>query len=214
LAIGGGNHVVRQGECVLSIAARRGFLRDRLWEKPGNAVLAEAGRRPYALLPGDKVDVPEVETKREPCRIETTNRFRLRSEPALLKLRLLDMGEPIAHAAYALEIDDKRIEGQSDGDGRITVEISADATQAVLRLEGGDRTRSFRLAVGAIDPIDAVSGAQGRLSNLGYGVGPIDGVMGPRTGAALRQFQKDNGLDVTGALDAATRGQLEAAYGG
>ncbi len=46
--------------------------------------------------------------------------------------------------------------------------------------------------------------AQQRLNQLGYNVGTPDGAAGPRTAAGLRAFQQDNGLAVTGRLDAAT----------
>ena len=46
--------------------------------------------------------------------------------------------------------------------------------------------------------------AQERLNALGYNVGAADGAIGPRTTAAIRSFQADKGLNVTGRLDAAT----------
>ena len=51
---------------------------------------------------------------------------------------------------------------------------------------------------------EAVLQAQRALSERGYNPGPTDGLMGPRTGRALRDFQLDMGLDVTGVLDQAT----------
>jgi peptidoglycan hydrolase-like protein with peptidoglycan-binding domain len=61
---------------------------------------------------------------------------------------------------------------------------------------------------------DGVSGAQGRLLNLGYPVGPIDGKLGPRTRAALRQFQTDMKLQpVSGELDDQTKKALVKAHG-
>jgi hypothetical protein len=49
------------------------------------------------------------------------------------------------------------------------------------------------------------------LTTLGYKPGPIDGKPGPRTRDALKQFQKDAGLPVTGVLDAETTQRLRAA---
>lgn len=49
------------------------------------------------------------------------------------------------------------------------------------------------------------------LTTLGYKPGPIDGKSGPRTREALKQFQKDAGLPVTGVLDAETTQRLRAA---
>jgi len=50
--------------------------------------------------------------------------------------------------------------------------------------------------------------AQARLNELGYNVGTPDGSAGPRTAAALRAFQRDNGLQPSGRLDAATQDVL------
>ncbi|KTQ84203.1 hypothetical protein NS226_21845 [Aureimonas ureilytica] len=51
---------------------------------------------------------------------------------------------------------------------------------------------------------------QERLNELGYDPGPIDGVRGRRTIAAIRQFQTDKGLMVDGIVGPATRGKLFA----
>jgi len=55
-----------------------------------------------------------------------------------------------------------------------------------------------------------VAFAQQALNAAGYDAGPADGLMGERTRSALRAFQADHGLDVTGRLDSAT----ERALGG
>ncbi len=46
-----------------------------------------------------------------------------------------------------------------------------------------------------------VSQVQGRLKSLGYYAGAVDGVMGPISYDAVRRYQKDKGLRVTGAVD-------------
>ena len=50
---------------------------------------------------------------------------------------------------------------------------------------------------------------QSRLRSLGYQVGPIDGVIGPKTMAALEQFQMKHGLPATGILDQTTKAAIE-----
>ncbi len=42
---------------------------------------------------------------------------------------------------------------------------------------------------------------QQRLARLGYRPGPVDGRLGTKTRMAIRQFQKDRGLPVTGRID-------------
>ena len=49
---------------------------------------------------------------------------------------------------------------------------------------------------------------QKTLRDKGYDPGPIDGVMGPQTRKALRQYQKSENLPVTGHLDTQTAGRL------
>ena len=51
---------------------------------------------------------------------------------------------------------------------------------------------------------------QKTLKEMGHDPGPIDGVMGSQTSAALRAYQKQHGLDATGQLDAATQARLGA----
>jgi peptidoglycan hydrolase-like protein with peptidoglycan-binding domain len=53
-----------------------------------------------------------------------------------------------------------------------------------------------------------VKSAQEALKAKGYNAGASDGAMGPRTRAALRNFQKAEGLRATGRLDADTRSKL------
>ena len=50
--------------------------------------------------------------------------------------------------------------------------------------------------------------AQVRLAKLGYYPGPIDGDFGPMTSQAIRSYQIDYGLPVTGRLDSRTRASL------
>lgn len=50
---------------------------------------------------------------------------------------------------------------------------------------------------------------QQRLNDLGYNAGPADGLMGKRTRAAIIEFQKDQGLAATGAVDPALLLQLQ-----
>ncbi|MEO5700823.1 MAG: peptidoglycan-binding protein [Casimicrobiaceae bacterium] len=54
----------------------------------------------------------------------------------------------------------------------------------------------------------SVADAQRKLAALGYNPGPPDGAMGGRTATALRAFQKDRKLPISGRLDAGTTAEL------
>ena len=58
-----------------------------------------------------------------------------------------------------------------------------------------------------------VRSAQLALERSGIEVGPIDGVLGPLTEAALRKFQQQRSLQRTGRLDTETLKALEVAGG-
>jgi peptidoglycan hydrolase-like protein with peptidoglycan-binding domain len=52
---------------------------------------------------------------------------------------------------------------------------------------------------------------QERLNELGYKVGTVDGVMGPKTVDALKKYQGDNKLNPSGTVDPDTIKKLRAA---
>jgi len=55
---------------------------------------------------------------------------------------------------------------------------------------------------------DNIRKVQETLRDKGYAPGPIDGVMGSQTRAAISQYQKAENLPVTGHLDGETAGKL------
>jgi peptidoglycan hydrolase-like protein with peptidoglycan-binding domain len=70
-----------------------------------------------------------------------------------------------------------------------------------MKSESG-RTRSMS---GRGEQVKAVQQA---LKDKGHNPGEVDGKMGPKTQAALRDFQSKEGLNASGRLDAATRSKL------
>ncbi|MCZ6906581.1 MAG: peptidoglycan-binding domain-containing protein, partial [Deltaproteobacteria bacterium] len=50
--------------------------------------------------------------------------------------------------------------------------------------------------------------AQERLKARGFDPGPIDGILGPQTRAALNEYQATQRLPTTGVLDEKTRNSL------
>jgi hypothetical protein len=64
------------------------------------------------------------------------------------------------------------------------------------------------LDIHAARPEPLIQHTQQRLIALGYDPGSTDGVWGPKTEAALRKFQEDNSLPVTGRLDPTTLAKL------
>ena len=72
-----------------------------------------------------------------------------------------------------------------------------------------DGGSSQQLAGSAGGGSASVARTQQGLARLGYDPGPLDGVYGPRTAAAIRQYQSDYGLPVTGQPSAALAARIE-----
>jgi N-acetylmuramoyl-L-alanine amidase len=204
---------VKQGECLETIAAQHGWLPQALWDQPENEPLKALRKDMHCLLPGDVVTVPTRRPRDEPVPVGGVGRFQLAVVVPTLRVRLLADTTPRAGEAYRLEYDDGQVlDGSTDGDGWVEQPLPVNVREAVLLLRDG--AERYALAVGELDPADTPSGAQGRLSNLGYYFGQLDGELGPMTAAALRRFQRAKGLEATGALDEATADALREAYGG
>lgn len=68
--------------------------------------------------------------------------------------------------------------------------------------------------VGTLEPVATTSGLQARLAALGFGPGPIDGDLGPKTTAAVERFQAAcSRLREDGIAGPRTRDELRRLYG-
>lgn len=61
---------------------------------------------------------------------------------------------------------------------------------------------------------DTVRQVQQQLASRGFDPGPVDGVMGPRTREALKDFHRSKGMAAGAGLDATTLGALGVSQGG
>jgi Putative peptidoglycan binding domain len=205
------SHVVEQGECLSSIALDYGFKPDTLWNHGDNADLKAARVDGNVLLPGDVVVIPDLRLRTMQGATDQSHKFKLLGVPAYLRLQLLEEDEPRANAHYVLTIDGvKMSEGQTDGEGRIEEKIPPDAQAGTLTMDDGD---IIELQLGALDPHDTVTGLQGRLLNLGFDCGAVDGDYGDQTREAVSAFQRKYGLEETGDLDSTTKSKLLDLHG-
>lgn len=193
-------YLAKQGECISSIAFEHGFFPNTLWNHSENAELKKLRKDPNALLPGDKVAIPEMTIRTENRSSEQCHRFRRKGVPEKLRLRFLDKEKnPRAKVPYRLEIVGGRVgfvqrKKKTDRNGCVEEGIPPDASKATLYLgEGGDE-EVYEFDLRHLDPIDTISGLKARLRNLGYRCGEVEG-MDKQTMSALREFQKDHELD-------------------
>jgi glucose-6-phosphate dehydrogenase assembly protein OpcA len=96
-------------------------------------------------------------------------------------------------------------------------DVSIDEIEAELRSlwqnQGTDEdsalvTRAATFSLIVYEP----DGTQQLLASLGFYTGPIDGIAGPRTSAAIKAAQKDYGMDTTGKSNEALRAKLREEF--
>jgi len=207
-------HTVKQGDCIMNIAEANGFLWDTVWNHPDNAELKQSRGDPNILFPGDIVVIPEVTPRFESAPTDQLTKFLKKTNRVQVSLRLLDLKRrPRANVEYTATVDGDSSNGRSDGDGYITITVPPNARELKLKVTEGSKTDEYILPLGSIDPIDELSGVQQRLTNLGYSCASEEGTLGELSKAAIRAFQKEMQLNVTGEIDDATRQKLKQIHG-
>lgn len=58
-------------------------------------------------------------------------------------------------------------------------------------------------------PQDTVRKVQQKLNDEGFRAGPVDGIWGPKTQSAVKNFQEKKGIEATGQLDEKTLAELD-----
>jgi N-acetylmuramoyl-L-alanine amidase len=205
------SYKARQGDCLSNIAAERGFYWETLWQHPDNAELKKQRGDPNILLPGDLVQVPDKQVRRESVAAEQRHRFRRRGVPASIRIVLQGKdGKPFGDMRYLLNIDGRNSEGKTGSDGVVELFVPANARAGTLRVP--DLGLSMPLQLGGLDPITTIAGVQKRLTNLGYACG-ASGTLDEPTRGALQAFQTAQGLNATGEPDQSTQDKLKQVHG-
>lgn len=211
--LGQGSHVVRDGECMSSLAAQKGLFVAQIFEHPANAQLSGVRRGPNILLPGDRLTIPPFGLKDVDRPTEQLNRFVLQGDVVFLRVRVMERDQPLALKPFTLTVGGLTINDTTSADGTLQAQIPATATAGFLRVGSGDDLFQMTLKLGALNPVESNSGVQQRLHNLGFNCGPIDGIVGPRTRGAIRNFQAKFGLTIDAKMNPETRERLKQEHG-
>ncbi len=163
------------------------------------------------LLAGDRLYIPALREKTCERPTDQKHRFVRRGAPAMFRLRLLEDGVPRAGESYVLKLDHHLVNGTLDRSGLLEISIRPGTRTAEIKV--GDDSEFVILKLGAVDPVTEVTSIQGRLSNLGFDPGAIDGVYGPKMARALKDFQHRCKLPLSSEPDRATRDGLVEEHG-
>jgi hypothetical protein len=204
------NHIVKRGEHLSAISVRYGFqTNDPIWNHPGNAELRQRRNR-NVLFEGDVLVIPELLQRSVERATGLTHRFIIKRSKLRLRLVVQSFaGRPARELPIKFEVGGNVIDAQTDAEGAVEIAVPRDASEAILIAQ----STSLSIKIGAMDPIDSVSGVDMRLANLGYLAGPLDQVGDAERRLALEEFQLENGVPVTGERDDATRTKLTALHG-
>jgi N-acetylmuramoyl-L-alanine amidase len=212
-------YTAKQGDCLSSIAHQFGFADWRtIYNDPNNADLRNLRPNPNIIYPNDSIYIPDKVPKEVARPTDQEHVFEAKRPKTWLRILVRDGQQaPAGGCKYHLEIDGIPYPDAVLGsDGMLQAKVAADAKSGLLTVwfdEQASVGHTWTLQLGHLDPVKTMSGIQARLSNLGYPCGPVDGIIGPLTQAAVRSFQEDNGLKVDGIPGPITQGKLQDRHG-
>lgn len=202
-------HIVQTGESLTRIAHQHG-IRDwrAVWQSADNAQLRKKRKNPNILWPGDELTLPGIAVHEIVRPTDATHRLVIHELLVEFRVILQDHNQiPFANESYELRSsslpDREPRNGQTDGQGKLVERLPSRVTSVEVALPSRKLRWSFllknlhelRSAEAERNPANdadralSTKGVQARLNALGFPCGAIDGVLGPRTRAALALFQ-------------------------
>jgi hypothetical protein len=132
-----------------------------------------------------------------------------------LHLRVMLDDAPVTQRGYELWSGSTMLASAlTDSDGMIKEPLPSGLGEIELRMPERGLSQIFDLSGEAdFPPPGEVEGAQVRLRQIGYYVGPADGNKDAVTDDAIRNFKVDHGLPDDSVLDGDTADALESVYG-
>lgn len=211
--VGDSGYLVKQGDCIESIAEKHGIFWRTIWDASENAALKSVRKNPNAIFPGDKVFLPAKDLSPLDCATDTKHRFLRKGVPSELRVAIRYAGKPVKDTAYSMNVDGVFIDGETDADGMVIQKISPGAKKCMLTVGADSDFIAYEIYLGKQDPLSELSGVQNRLINLGYDTSECRSQLCPETAGAIRAFQKEVKLPMTGEIDQDTKDALKSVYG-
>ena len=215
--------IIKQGEYLAKLAEQVGFDADKVWNDDSNKPLRDTKREPNVLQPGDTLYVPGADERRYlKVNVGEENVVEANSSSTTLGLIVCDArGATIANSKVecrGLPAHGAALPKQTDGDGKLELVVPHTVSEFAVDLP--ENRISLIVHVAHMDPITEASGLQKRLEHLGYGSSMLCRLAAVRNGDAslwlrmqVAAFQLDQGLNITGEADHATRDKLVELHG-
>lgn len=220
-------YVIRKGDYLTKLGHELGFDPAYVWAHPKNQELVEKRKSMEVLKPGDLLWVPDEARRRMPVEAEAKNAYVARVPKVPLVVTLKLGGKVLKKEPYILRGLGKlpdgtgsrkdEMTGETDEEGRIRLMPSVHVREVEVVLPR--KKKELRLFIAGMAPDNELSGVRMRLKNLGYlgakhqGAERYEAIDPVQLEAAVRAFQVDVGLEVTGVVDDALTAKLVEVHG-
>lgn len=222
-------YVIQPGDTVLTIALLHELEpRDIVNHDKNRAMFSERHRDPHMLAPGEIVYIPPPPAPTPSVSPRSANTFTATVPKVHLHLQFECEKGPLAGEAFRIEAPvvlttarrrdlTQPLEGNLDGEGKVSLEVPALIGSFVLRFPA--RNTEHEVIVGGLDPLDQPSGVNARLTHLGFL--PLDQTLADpyrfeteeSAKQTLKRFQSAYQLEATGSADGRTLDALKNAHG-
>ena len=131
-----------------------------------------------------------------------------------MKVNLIAMAVAAAMLSFGAVAQDKKQESQgAQGSSPATQERKPGMGASGSPSASGDKQSQRSAGAGGTSQSgsqssETIKQVQAKLKEQGQDPGPADGIKGPKTQAALKEFQKDKGIKESGQLDRETLSAL------
>jgi nucleoid-associated protein YgaU len=224
-AVGGGStpasqgparvHIVKRGDTLARIAHKYGLKNWKaVWNAAENEALRAKRKNPNVLYPGDEVKVAGNAVHEITRPTDQVHRIVLKPG-TMVTLRLNLLGhkrKALADVPCKILVRDQVVYEGTVKDGKLECQLPASVTDATLIADIDGLVIERPLHIGALDPVDQVSGVQARLSNLGWYRGEADGVLSEALHMAQNTFREAEDLESKSELDSSLHGPLQDAH--
>jgi hypothetical protein len=201
-------YVVQQGDHLAKLAFLFGTDSATLWNDPRNAELAARRTNSRTLHPGDVIYVPGEPAPALELVVGEPNTYRARVPKVAIRVRLDSSYVALAGKEYELHGlgSASPPRGVVSADSEVAFEVPVWTREVALHFH--DPKLILKLRIGDLDPIEEPSGITQRLRNLGH-LPATGAISSARLAAAIRTFQAQANLEMTGHLDSATRDAIQ-----
>lgn len=213
--------VLVEGESVATVAVRGGLDADAVWNLDENADLRSKRTDADVLAPGDILYVPDRKARWLPATVGSTNQYKTPPAKLFARLQCVDEeGNALPDSAYVVENVDPPLKGTMSGG---VIELAVPGDSRLLHIHLTDLETTLVAEVAGLDPVDDPHGRGVGQRMAALAIAPP--VPALATGearriveaeylaAAIGEFQKKQGVDVTGVVDDPTRAALVKAHG-